>query len=547
MAIKISGACGLGILHLLALTLPAQAIDGFAEGFANSEEYTSNHQNITSAEVSQPTLTAETVPSATQKSTNTDSSAGQVTSVSQLSDVQPRDWAFSALQSLVERYGCIAGYPNGTFRGNRALSRYEFAAGLNACLDRINELLATATADLPSKQDIATLKKLQEDFAAELTGVSGILANGGRSISFLSADTYTNSRGGDIYLSTPLLTLQNGGIISAGSLGAGDAGNITIDAGRVQLLGIQNPGELNSRIQASVGIVGEVTNPNATANAGSLNLNVQELLIANESTINVQSLGTGKAGSINILADAMKLNNKGSINGSTDAGGGGNVNITATELQLRRGSQITTDGGSSDGGNININSEILLAFPQENSDITANARTAQGGKVTVNVPYIFGFSAVSREQVRERLGLTDAKFAALQVNPTSLLNTSDIAAFSQVSGPSLQGTVTFSTSGVNPAQGLVEIPQTVVDPNTLIAANPCTRGAGSEFSITGRGGVPPSPNDVLSGNSGQSAWVEEAGVQGSKGAGEQGCKGAGRKCFSTIFCGGDTGEGLGDE
>src|SRR5919199_5534672 len=59
----------------------------------------------------------------------------QVTSVSQLSDVKPSDWAFEALRSLVERYGCIAGYPNGTFRGNRAMSRYEFAAGLNACLN----------------------------------------------------------------------------------------------------------------------------------------------------------------------------------------------------------------------------------------------------------------------------------------------------------------------------------------------------------------------------------------------------------------------------
>jgi filamentous hemagglutinin family protein len=347
--------------------------------------------------------------------------------------------------------------------------------------------------------------------SVQLAGVSGVLANGGRSISFLSADTYTNSRGGDIYLSTPLLTLENGGIISAASLGTGDAGNITIDAGRVQLLGIQNPGELNSRIQASVGIVGDLTNPNATANAGSLNLNVRQLLVQNNSTINVQGLGTGKAGSINIVADAIALNNKGSINGSTDAGGGGNINITAKDIQLRRASTITTDAGSSDGGNININSDILLAFPQENSDITANARTAQGGKVTVNVPYIFGFTAVSREQVRERLGLTDAQFAALQVSPTSLLNTSDIAAFSQVSGASLQGAVTFSTSGVNPAQGLVEIPENVVDPNTLIAANPCTRGAGSEFSITGRGGVPASPNDALSGNSQQFAWVEAEG------------------------------------
>ncbi|NES87212.1 MAG: S-layer homology domain-containing protein, partial [Moorea sp. SIO2B7] len=54
----------------------------------------------------------------------------QVNKVYQLRDVQPTDWAFEALRNLVERYGCIAGYPNGTFRGNRALSRSEFAAGL---------------------------------------------------------------------------------------------------------------------------------------------------------------------------------------------------------------------------------------------------------------------------------------------------------------------------------------------------------------------------------------------------------------------------------
>jgi hypothetical protein len=87
--------------------------------------------------------------------------------------VQPGDWAFQALQSLVERYGCIAGYPNGTFRGNRALSRYEFAAGLNACLDRVNELIATATADLTTKQDLATIQKLQEQFSTELVTLRG--------------------------------------------------------------------------------------------------------------------------------------------------------------------------------------------------------------------------------------------------------------------------------------------------------------------------------------------------------------------------------------
>ncbi|MGV0023678.1 iron uptake porin [Phormidesmis priestleyi] len=99
----------------------------------------------------------------------------QVTSVSQLSDVRPTDWAFQALQSLVERYGCIVGYPDKTFRGNRATTRFEFAAGLNACLDRVNELIAASTADLVKKEDLATLQKLQEEFAAELATIRGMV------------------------------------------------------------------------------------------------------------------------------------------------------------------------------------------------------------------------------------------------------------------------------------------------------------------------------------------------------------------------------------
>jgi hypothetical protein len=97
----------------------------------------------------------------------------QVTSVSQFSDVKPTDWAYQALKSLVERYGCIVGYPDKTYRGNRALTRWEFAAGLNACLDKIQELIAAATADFVKKEDLETVKKLQEQFAAELSALRG--------------------------------------------------------------------------------------------------------------------------------------------------------------------------------------------------------------------------------------------------------------------------------------------------------------------------------------------------------------------------------------
>jgi hypothetical protein len=108
---------------------------------------------------------------------NDQNSQSQVTSITQLSDVRPEDWAYQALQSLVERYGCIAGYPDGTYRGQSAMTRYEFAAGLNACLDRISELIAASTADLATREDLATLQRLQEEFAAELATLRGRVDN----------------------------------------------------------------------------------------------------------------------------------------------------------------------------------------------------------------------------------------------------------------------------------------------------------------------------------------------------------------------------------
>ncbi len=90
----------------------------------------------------------------------------QVTSVSELSDVQPGDWAFTALQRLVEEYGCLEGFPDRTYRGNRALTRYEFAAGLNACLDVVIQLIGEGS-------DLDEIRRLQEEFAAELATIRG--------------------------------------------------------------------------------------------------------------------------------------------------------------------------------------------------------------------------------------------------------------------------------------------------------------------------------------------------------------------------------------
>jgi large exoprotein involved in heme utilization and adhesion len=242
------------------------------------------------------------------------------------------------------------------------------------------------------------------------------------------------------------------------------------------------------------------------------------LSVRDGAAVSVQSFGTGAAGSINVVADSIALNTKGTIDGTTVSGTGANINLRSRDIQLRRNSRITTDAGAAEGGNITLTSDILVG--RNNSDITANAKSAAGGRVNVNVPNILGFAAASREQVKSRLGIGDAQLEALEVSPTSRLPTSDIAAISQSSGPALQGTVTFSASGVNPAQGLVELPQNVVNPAALIATNPCIKGAESEFTATGKGGVPPSPDDALSSPLSPLPWVEEAGSSATGNVGD---------------------------
>jgi hypothetical protein len=151
IGLSIAALCGVGIAGFGALPAQAQTaigivLDDAPDGFLTDRQTLAESQST---------------------------GLEQVTSVSQLTDVKPTEWAFQALQSLVERYGCIVGYPDKTYRGNRALTRYEFAAGLNACMDRIQELIAAATADLVKKEDLEVLKKLQEEFATELAILRG--------------------------------------------------------------------------------------------------------------------------------------------------------------------------------------------------------------------------------------------------------------------------------------------------------------------------------------------------------------------------------------
>ena len=88
------------------------------------------------------------------------STGEQVTSINQFSDVYPTDWAYQALSNLIERYGCVAGYPDGSYRGNRAMTRFEAAALLNACLDRVTEVTDE-------------VKRLMKEFERELVILKG--------------------------------------------------------------------------------------------------------------------------------------------------------------------------------------------------------------------------------------------------------------------------------------------------------------------------------------------------------------------------------------
>ena len=96
---------------------------------------------------------------------------GQVTNVNQLRDVAPTDWAYEALRSLVDRYGCISGFPNQTYQGSQPLSRYEFAAGLNSCLNQIERLIASQGS--VAGEDLETIQRLSQEFESELATLGG--------------------------------------------------------------------------------------------------------------------------------------------------------------------------------------------------------------------------------------------------------------------------------------------------------------------------------------------------------------------------------------
>ncbi len=201
--------------------------------------------------------------------------------------------------------------------------------------------------------------------------------------------------------------------------------------------------------------------------------------------MNSQS-STGTSGDIIVTSPKVTLDNGGSLDAESASGNGGDINLQTDLLLLRHGASISTTAGTAEaggnGGNININasSGFIIAVRNENSDITANAYTGIGGRVDIKANGIYGI------QFRESQTLL-----------------SDITASSRFG---TQGTVELNTPGIDPNSGLIELPTVPVD--TQVAQGCYSPGyAQNRFVITGRGGLPPNPKDILTPDAPQIDWV----------------------------------------
>ncbi len=356
--------------------------------------------------------------------------------------------------------------------------------------------IKTGSLSLTNGAQLAAATFGQGNAGKVIIQASTISFDGGRanfrSGIFNNVESTGNGQAGEISIKTESLSLTNGAQIATGTFGEGNAGKITIEANGTISFNGGNEG-FYSGIYSTV-------EPKGKGEGGNVSITTKSFSLTNGGLVTVNNQGTGSAGSIEVTARSIQLDNQGQITAQTTSGNGGNITLTTQDLLLlRNGSLISTNAGTTssggNGGNITITAPVIVAFPS-NNDITANAFSGTGGNVKITTSGLFGIAPLSRAELARRLNVTDSS----QTNP-SLLNpsrlpTSDITAISQ-QNPSLSGTITINSPDVDPSRGLIELPVNVVDPTTLIAQTPCHRSIGSEFTITGRGGLPPNPNQIL--------------------------------------------------
>jgi filamentous hemagglutinin family protein len=311
--------------------------------------------------------------------------------------------------------------------------------------------------------------------------------------------------GGNIDIRARTLSLTGGGQLSAavlgpdnGSLGGkGRGGNInvnTLDSVKLSGVGKVLFPEIGA-VDIPSGIFAD-SELGANGPAGNIAITTNFLRIDDGAEIKLSN-PQGQAGNLVINANRLTLNNS-KINAETGGDGaidGANIDLKISEsLRLENESSISARAsGNANGGNIKIDTPILLALPPKGpngSDIIASAEFGKGGKITISAKGIFG--------INERKKVDGNR-------------TNDIDA-SSLFGRS--GQVDINTA-IDPNNGLTELPETVVDPDTRVAQNPCNRGWGNELTVSGRGGLPPSPSQDLSSEATQIKLVEP--VQASNG------------------------------
>ncbi|MBW4635790.1 MAG: S-layer family protein [Iphinoe sp. HA4291-MV1] len=285
----------------------------------------------------------------------------------------------------------------------------------------------------------------------------------------LSARTRSNFRGGDITVNANTLEMTNGGQFLTSTFSSGSAGDITINAtDKVSI------SESDSTFAARREQVNEAVIDNDGPNSG---------LFAR-----VRGDKAANAGNIKVTARSISLDKQGTITTETTLGEGGDITLKLRNiLLLRNNSGITATAGTQqaggNGGNITIDTPngFIVAVPNENSDITANAFTGKGGRVQINASGIYG------TQFREK------------DNP----QTSDITASSEFG---VNGTVELNTPDIDLNSGLVNLPSVPVD-TKLAQGCDSPNYAQSSFIITGRGGLPPNPKDILTPDAIEVDWV----------------------------------------
>ncbi|MEH2405355.1 beta strand repeat-containing protein [Nostoc sp.] len=295
----------------------------------------------------------------------------------------------------------------------------------------------------------------------KITARSLAISNG----ALLSTTTFGKGNGGNVILEANTLEAFKNGAVRTTSVSSGKAGNITINATE------------SVNLAGSSGLFAN-TYKTSTDQGGDLKINSRQLVVRDDAEVSVGSQGSGTGGNLEVAADSIWLDNQAKLTAETTSGKGGNITLQNLDLLLlRRNSQISTTAGteqqSGDGGNITINAPngFIVAVPNENSDITANAYTGSGGRVDIQAFGIYGI------QPRQFL--------------TSM---SDITASSEFG---VNGIVELNTPDINPSSGLVNLPTVPVDTQV---AQTCTAGstvAKSSFTISGRGGLPPNPGEAL--------------------------------------------------